>query len=106
MTLSQGRARTEGASHFEPDVIFDSWSKGRNHLPEDDDLRSSIISTFNLPHNDSYVYHAIASVTLSQVQQAVNHGGKAGLHAWYLDGEGKPVRYHCRYRECLNGLTI
>lgn len=106
MTLQQGRPRTKGASHFEPDIIFDSWNKGQKYLPEDDDLRSSIIATFNLPYNDSYVYHAIASVTLSQVQEAINHGGKAGLHAWYMDDEGKPVRRSHQYRECLGGLTI
>ena len=106
MTNQQGRARTKGASHFEPDALFETWSKDRKGMPENDDLRSSIISLFNLPHNDSYVYHAIASVTLSQVQEAVNYGGKVGLHTWYLDDEGKPVRKSCRYCYCLNGLTI
>lgn len=93
MTLQQGLARTEEASHFEPDILFESWNKGQSYLPKDEDLRSSIISTFNLPHNDSYVYHATASVTLLQAQQAINHGEKAGLHAWYLDSEGKPVSF-------------
>lgn len=82
----------EGSSRFEPDTLFEAWSKDHKHLPENDDFKSSIITTFNLPHNDSYVYHATASVTLSQVQEAINHGGKAGLHAWYLDDEGRPVR--------------
>lgn len=91
MTLQQGRARTKGASHFEPDIIFESWSKCQKVLPEDNELRSSIISLFNLPHNDSYVYHATASVTLAQVQEAIKYGSRAGLHAWYLDDDGKPV---------------
>ena len=92
MTLQQGRARTKGSSHFDPDALFEAWNTTQNSLPENDDLKSSIISTFNLPHNDSYVYHATASVTLSQAQEAIKHGNKAGLHAWYLDDEGKPVR--------------
>ena len=75
-------------------------------MPENDDFKSSIISIFELPDNDSYVYHATASVTLSQVQAAIDYGGKAGLHAWYLDDEGKSVRKSCRYCSCLNGLTI
>lgn len=106
MTNQQGRARTQGASHFEPDTLFEAWSKDKERLPENDDLRSSIISVFNLPHNDSYVYHAVASVTLTQVQEAITHGGQAGLHTWYLDDEGKAVRISHWYYECLNGLTI
>lgn len=106
MTLQQGRARTKGSSNFESDALFEAWSKDERNLPENDDLKSSIISTFNLPHNDSYVYHATASVTLSQVQEAINHGSKDGLHAWYLDDEGKAVRYSHRYCECLKGSMI
>lgn len=60
-------------------------------MPENDGFKSSIISIFELPHNDSYVYHATASVTLSQVQEAINYGGKAGLHAWYLDDQETSV---------------
>ena len=92
MTNQHGRARTQGASHFEPDALFEAWGKDKKCMPQDDDLRSSIISVFNLPHNDSHVYHAVASVTLSQVQEAIKHGGQAGLHTWYLDDEGKAVR--------------
>ena len=87
----QCKARTKGSSHFEPDVLFEAWAPPQKALPEDNDFKSSIISTFNLPQNDSYVYHATASVTLSQVQGAVDHGGKSGLHAWYLNEEGVPV---------------
>lgn len=99
MTPRQTQSWTKGASQFEPDALFDAWSKGQKSLPENDDLKSSIISTFNLPHNDSYVYHATASVTLSQVQEAINHGGQAGLHAWYPDEEGNPMS------SCLNIAT-
>ena len=85
---------TEGSSQFDPDGLFNAWESSQKTLPEDNDLRSSIISTFHLTPSDDYVYHATASVTLAQVQGAIKHGGGSGLHAWYLDGEGKPVRHH------------
>ena len=78
-------------SHIDPDTLFEKWASSGKTLPIDNDLRSSIISTFSLSQNDSYVYHAMASVTLFQVQKAIDHGGESGLHAWYLDDEGKPV---------------
>lgn len=56
------------------------------------DLRKAITTAFNLDENDHYVYHAIASVTLEQVQQVIDAGGANGLHKWYVDAEGKPVR--------------
>ena len=92
MTNQQGHARTQGVSQFEPDALFDAWGKDQKCMLENDDLRSAIISVFDLPQSDSYIYRAIASVTLSQVQEAIKHGGKAGLHTWYLDDQGKPVR--------------
>ncbi|MCJ1457744.1 hypothetical protein MMC28_008113 [Mycoblastus sanguinarius] len=88
MASQFGRGWTEGSYLFNPDALFESWGSGQRTLPEDNDLRSSVISTFKLPHNDSYVYHATASVTLAQVQAAINHGGESGLHAWYLDSDG------------------
>ena len=82
---------TDGATDCDSDTVFERWAKGQKTTPANNNLRSSIISTFSLPQDDAYVYHAIASVTLSQVQAAINHGGESGLHAWYLDDEGKPV---------------
>ena len=98
MASSQPKARTIGAAQFDPDEFFKAWATRPPTLSESEDLRSLIITAFDLPHNDSYVYHAIASVTLAQVQQAIRHGGEAGLHAWYLDEEGKPVISSRRYR--------
>ena len=83
--------RTVGSSHFDPDILFQGWQERPHTLHQDDDLESSVTSTFNLDTNDNYVYHAIASVTLAQVQSAINHGSASGLHAWYLDEHGKPV---------------
>ncbi|MCJ1404640.1 hypothetical protein MMC11_007866 [Xylographa trunciseda] len=92
MASSQLKPRTSGAAQFDPDTFFQSWPDRPAHFLEDDNLRNAIITSFELPHNDSYVYHAIASVTLAQVQQAISHGGEAGLHAWYLDEQGQPLQ--------------
>ena len=91
MDSQTNHPRTEGVPNFDPDALFESWSSGSKSLPNKNDLRASIISTFHLPENDSYVYHAMASVTLSQVQVAIDQGGDSGLHAWCLDDEGKQV---------------
>ncbi len=63
------------------------------HL-EKDDFYSAIAEAFSLrPRRggggggggDTYVYHAMVSVTLAQTQHAVSLGGADGLHAWYRD---------------------
>ena len=92
MPSVQRKARTTGSAKWEPDVFFETWESSKT-LPKDDDLRTSIISAFNLSNRDSYVYHAIASVSLAEVQEAIKNGNENGLHAWYLDTEGKAVHY-------------
>ena len=82
---------TTGSSSFVPDAFFEAWAKGEKSAPADSNFRASIISSFGLPKDDSYVYHAIASVTLNQVQVAIDAGGQNGLHAWYLHEDGIPV---------------
>ncbi|KAK8024143.1 hypothetical protein PG993_012209 [Apiospora rasikravindrae] len=52
---------------------------------EKDDFASAIAVSFNLPPRDAYVYHAIVSVTLGQVQHVIGMGGANGLHTWYRD---------------------
>ncbi|KAF3906646.1 hypothetical protein ABW20_dc0109527 [Dactylellina cionopaga] len=81
------KAATTGSPAFTPDSFFVAWSDERQKDPvPDNDLRASIIQAFDLKPDDSYVYHAVASVTLQQVQNAVIQGGNRGLHAWYRDG--------------------
>lgn len=87
-------ARTVKSASFDPAQFFDAWSgRSLDLLPQDDDLRGSITKAFGLKDSDDYVYHAISSVTLAQVQHAVNCGaGQSGmLHAWYRDSDGKQV---------------
>lgn len=79
----------EGSASFEPDAFFEAWPTSAGI--EKDNLESLIKSQFGLKQNDSYVYHAVASVTLTQVQRVIGHGGQQGLHAWYRDTEAKPV---------------
>ncbi|KAG8529736.1 uncharacterized protein KY384_005217 [Bacidia gigantensis] len=80
MPVEPQKPYATGSKGFDPDDFLAQWPKKAQALSKHD-FRSSIIDNFNLPHNDSYVYHAIASVTLSQVQEATNHGREANLHA-------------------------
>jgi len=83
-----------GSASFDPDDFFTKWASGEISAPttQDNDFRFAIIKAFNLKSTDDYAYHATASVTLAQVQAALNAGDKNGLLAWYIDSEGKPVR--------------
>ena len=83
------KIQTLGAQVFDPDLFFENWQDG--HLPRNGDLKASIITSFNLKPTDNYVYHATASVTLDQVQAAVNAGREHGLHAWYTSETGEQV---------------
>ncbi|KAF1811588.1 hypothetical protein P152DRAFT_60687 [Eremomyces bilateralis CBS 781.70] len=83
---SKRSGSTVGSRNFDPDAFFDRWTSSA--LPVGNDLRSAIIKAFGLPADDSYVYHAVASVTLAQVQSAINAGRQHGLHAWYIEKSG------------------
>lgn len=82
---SGGKARNK-FSNDEEDI-----QKAKEYLLKNN-FRKAIITAFNLDEKDDYVYHAIASVTLEQVQQVTDAGGANGLHMWYVDAEGKSVR--------------
>jgi hypothetical protein len=83
---------TVGSKSFDPSHLFEDRSlldKIHSQLNQND-LRAAIITAFNLSDSDDYIYHATASVTLAQVQNAVNVGSVHGLHDWYLDSSTKP----------------
>jgi hypothetical protein len=84
----------EGSRTFNPDtVLLDAAAldKAAAFLAEND-LESAIKTYFGLAQDDKYVYHAITSVTLAQVQRVVNLGSANGLHDWYRDLEsGAPL---------------
>jgi hypothetical protein len=94
MVPPRPQARTTKSASFDPAQFLDKWpARSSELLPQANDLRTSIIKAFRLKDSDDYIYHAIASVTLAQVQQAINHGaGENGmLHAWYRDPGGNQV---------------
>lgn len=80
---ARARPNVVGSSSFDPDQFIDQWDEAV--VPRDNDLKQCIIRAFKLKPNDDYVYHAMASVNLDQVQAAVNAGGINGMHAWYRD---------------------
>ena len=82
---------TEGSSSFDPDQLLAEWDTAKLPGPEDNHLHSAISAVFGLSQTDDYVYHAVASVTLSQVQSAIGHGNANGMLAWYRDEQGQQV---------------
>lgn len=60
------------------------------HLRKDE-LQDAVRSWFKLPATDKYVYHAITSVQLAQVQEVVKRGRANGLHDWYRNDAGEAV---------------
>ncbi|KAF2101170.1 hypothetical protein NA57DRAFT_35882 [Rhizodiscina lignyota] len=87
MPPKRTKPHTVGSASFDPDKFFDEWTSER--APQGNNLQTAVIDAFNLKSTDDYVYHAIASVTLPQVQSAINHGASNGMHAWYLYDDAK-----------------
>ena len=83
------KAITIGSSSFDPGQFLDRWQA--SDVPQDNNLGDSIRTSFGLKPTDDYVYHAVASVTLAQVQVAIHHGDANGMHAWYRDESGQQV---------------
>lgn len=74
-----------GSSSFDPSALVrDASILSRTlALLDQDDFAGAIREYFGIPATDAYVYHAITSVTLPQVQHVVSLGAANGLHAWY-----------------------
>lgn len=87
--FARARPHSVGSSSFDPDQFIEQWDEVV--VPHDNDLKKCIVRAFKLKPNDDYVYHAIASVTLDQVQAAINAGRLNGMHAWYRDENGHQV---------------
>lgn len=82
-----------GSPSFDPDErVHDTAAREEAlaHLQKDD-FSDAISSWFKLPKADKYVYHAITSVLLAQVQDIVSRRGANGLHAWYRNEAGEAV---------------
>ncbi|KAI1407786.1 hypothetical protein F5Y13DRAFT_174020 [Hypoxylon sp. FL1857] len=78
----------EGAPSWNPTTyIADTALHERAEaLLAGDNLQSAIAVSFSLPppRRDPYVYHAIVSVTLPEVQHVISLGRQNGLHSWYF----------------------
>ncbi|KAI1104561.1 hypothetical protein F4804DRAFT_185578 [Jackrogersella minutella] len=78
----------EGAPSWNPTtyVADTALHERAEALLAGDNLQSAIATSFSLPppRRDPYVYHAIVSVTLPEVQHVVSLGRQNGLHAWYF----------------------
>ncbi|KAK6952110.1 hypothetical protein Daesc_006641 [Daldinia eschscholtzii] len=89
MAPSKAFTYCEGASSWNPTTyVADTALHERvEALLTSDDFQSAIIASFSLPHprRDSYVYHAIVSVTLAEVQHIVSLGRQNAFHAWYFE---------------------
>lgn len=83
------KAKTIGSAGFEPNEWLDAWDTSK--APLETDFASAIRNAFGLNPKDNYVYHAVASVTLAQVQVAIDHEDENGMHAWYRDEGGAQV---------------
>ena len=94
-------ASTQGSQTFDPDAFFEAWAQETLTPPYDNDFRKFIIKAFGLKPDDSFVYRAIAEVTLLQAQTYLEFGGQGGLHGWYLDEEGKEVSVLSFFLELL-----
>lgn len=83
-----------GSQQFDPLQCVKDKTKQRQivQLLFQNDLFGAICLLFDLDKSDTYVYHAVASVQLHQVQRIVNMGGLNGLHDWYFKSSGEPVR--------------
>jgi hypothetical protein len=75
----------EGSPKWNPEThVGDKALQARTaELLSSNDLAAAIIESFSLSKRDAYVYHAIVSVTLAQVQHVITLGGANSLHAWY-----------------------
>jgi hypothetical protein len=62
-----------------------------NELLQKNDLYNASRVIFDLPEVDRYVYHAMVSVKLAQVQHIVELGDDEGLHDWYHNDDGTSV---------------
>lgn len=83
-----------GSPAFQPNKLIEDIDRQKQALDYllKNDLYNASRVLFQLPDPDTYTYHAMTSVKLAQVQHVVNLGGVNGLHAWYRNEDGSPVR--------------
>lgn len=80
----------EGNPRFDPAVAIqdrENHERAIRVLNEKNAFDEAIRVWFGVPERDGYVYHAVASVMLSQVQRAVEAGRRFGMHDWYREDD-------------------
>lgn len=83
-----------GSKTFRPGEIDPALQQTILKLLFQNNLFHATCALFDIPEDDTYIYHATASVQLRQVQHVVSLGGSNGLHAWYRSEDGSVVRSH------------
>lgn len=83
-----------GSPRFQPLELIEDPQRQQDALAQlaKDDLQGASRVLLSLPENDAYVYHAMTSVKLAEVQRITSLGGINGLHAWYRNEDGSSVR--------------
>jgi hypothetical protein len=94
MSRSLSIARSKGKPAVISEETIDDLERQRQALDflGKDDLYNASRVLFDLPAEDDYTYHAMTSVKLAEVQRVVQLGGVNGLHSWYRQDDGSPVR--------------
>lgn len=87
-----GQPSCVGAPGFDPAArVRDPDARAQAvALLRENDFAGAVKAYFGLPTEDTYIYHAMTSVSLSQVQHVVSLGGANGLHAWYAPRTAAP----------------
>lgn len=81
------------ALSFSPETLLQDWSDEKySPLHNGKTFAQCIRDAFDIPNSDTYVYRAQAETTLDIAQRAIAGKRAHGLHGWYHDEEGKPVR--------------
>ena len=79
--------------NFDPDILYKSWTDEKyNPTHNGKTFEQCIQEAFNLPKSDKYVYRAQGETTLALTQRAINGKDAHGMHNWYHDENGQPVR--------------
>lgn len=80
-------------ANFDPDALMSTWTDEKyNPLHNGKTFEECIRDAFNIPKPDNYVYRAQGETTLAITQRAIGGKRAHGMHNWYHDEAGQPVR--------------
>lgn len=85
---------TTHSTSFTPETFLEHWAAhpALTHPPSIS-FRGAVNKAFDLEENDGYIYHAILSVTLAQVQHTIDRvdADSTLLFPWYRKEDGQDV---------------